>query len=86
LHPPSSRTTAATVILLLAAVGLGGLLARPAAADDTGTVQPAANHFGAGRHDYGYTLNPGGTLEDGIVVVNHGGTPLDLDLAVEDPR
>jgi uncharacterized membrane protein len=82
LRPPSSLTTA---VLLLAAVALGGPLARPAAAAAADwTVTPAANDFGAGRQDYRYTLNPGGRLEDGIVVVNPGTTPLHLDLASED--
>ncbi len=74
-HPLSLRTT--VVGLVLAAVGLGGLLAQPAAAADW-TVQTAANQFGAGRQRFGYTVNPGGKVEDGIVVVNDGGTPLHL--------
>jgi WxL interacting protein linking bacterial and host surfaces len=85
LHPLSPRTTVATVILLLATVGLGGLLARPAlAADVPWTVKTAANKFGADRESYGYTLNPGGTLEDGIVVVNDGAKPLHLDVHAAD--
>jgi hypothetical protein len=75
LHPPSLRTT--VVSLLLATVGLGGLLARPAIAADW-TVQTAANQFGAGRASFGYTVNPGGQVQDGIVVVNDGATPLHL--------
>jgi hypothetical protein len=81
LHPPSPRTT--VVCLVLATLGLGGLLAGPAAAADW-TVAPAANDFGAGRQNYQYTLNPGGQVEDGIVVVNHGATPLDLALHAAD--
>jgi hypothetical protein len=87
LHPPSPRITVAVVILLLATVGLGGLLARPAfAADDNlpWTVQTAADNFGADRQDYAYTINPGGQVEDGIVVVNHGTTPLHLALHAAD--
>jgi hypothetical protein len=50
MHLPSFRTAVATVILLLATAGLGGLLARPAfAADLRWTVTTAANQFGAGR-------------------------------------
>jgi hypothetical protein len=81
LHPPSPRTI--VVCLVLATLGLGGLLARPAAAADW-AVEPAANDFGAGRQSYQYTLNPGGEVEDGIVVVNHGTTPLDLALHAAD--
>ena len=52
-------------------------VAAPAAAADW-TVTPAANSFGAGRQSFGYTVNPGGQVKDGIVVVNHGATPLHL--------
>jgi hypothetical protein len=82
LHPLSPRTTVATIIMLLATVGL---LARPAfAADVPWTVKPAANKFGADRESYGYTLNPNGTLEDGIVVTNGGATPLQLAVHAAD--
>ena len=85
LHPLSLRRTVATAGLLLATVGLGGLLAPSAlAADVPWTVKPAANQFGADRESYGYTLNPGGTLEDGIVVVNGGATPLHLAVHAAD--
>jgi hypothetical protein len=81
LHPLSPRIA---VILLLATVGLGGLLARPvAAANAPSTAKPAANKFGADRQDFAYTINPGGQVEDGIVVVNHGAKPLQLDLIVK---
>jgi hypothetical protein len=65
------------VTVLLAAAVLVGASAGPAAAADW-TAEPAPNHFGAGRQDYHYTLNPGGRLEDGVVVVNHGTEPLRL--------
>jgi hypothetical protein len=85
LHPLSLRRTVATASLLLATVGLSGLLAPSAlAADVPWTVKPAANQFGADRESYGYTLNPGGTLEDGIVVVNGGPTPLHLAVHAAD--
>ncbi len=80
LHPPRARTA---VVLLLTTLGLVGSVARPAAAADGDvpwTVKTAANNFGADRQDYGYTLNPGGRIEDGIVVVNDGATPLHLAL------
>jgi hypothetical protein len=80
LHPTSPRFPA-TFLLLLATLGLVGLFARPAAAADW-TVEPAADQFGAGRENFQYTLNPGGQVEDGIVVVNHGATPLRLALQV----
>jgi hypothetical protein len=78
-HPPRARIALA---LLMATLGLLGLVARPAAAaeDVTWTAETATNSFGAGRPDYRYTLNPGGRAQDGIVVVNHGATPVHLAL------
>jgi hypothetical protein len=67
------------VYLMVAALGLGGLLARPARAADL-TVQPAANQFGAGRPGFTYTVNPGGEVQDGLVVVNSGSSPRDVPL------
>jgi hypothetical protein len=77
LRPPSSRIT--VVSLLVATLGLGGLLARPAAAAGW-TVEAAANQFGAGRTSFSYTVNPGGEVQDGIVVTNPGAAPLQLAL------
>jgi hypothetical protein len=67
-------------LLLLSTLGLVGLLAGPAGAADW-TVAPAANHFGAGREDVRYTVNPGGRVEDAIAVVNGGTAPLRLALS-----
>jgi hypothetical protein len=78
-HPSTPRLLA-TVVLLLAAFGL---VARPAAAADGDVpwaVQTAANQFGSGRPDFRYTVNPGGQVEDAIVVVNRAATPLRLAL------
>ena len=72
--------------MLLAALGLVGVMAAPAAADGDvpWTVTTASNEFGSGRQNYSYTLNPGGQLKDGLVVVNHGTTPLDLAVYAAD--
>jgi uncharacterized membrane protein len=67
---------------MLATTGLGGLLAQPAAAADW-TVEPAANQFGAGRTSFGYTVNPGGQVSDGVVVVNHGAAPAQVSLRAD---
>jgi hypothetical protein len=64
---------------MMATLGLGGMLARPAAAADW-TVQTAANQFGAGRESFNYTINPGGQVKDGIVVTNPGTASLHLAL------
>jgi hypothetical protein len=94
MHPSKPRTTTAqgprfraAVVILLATLGLVALVARPAAASDDDvpwTVKTAADNFGADRQNYGYTINPGGRLEDGIVVVNHGTTLLHLALHAAD--
>jgi hypothetical protein len=93
MHPSRPRTTTAagalaraTVVVLLAALGLVGVGAGPAAADGgvPWAVKTASNDFGSGRQNYTYTLNPGGQLKDGLVVVNHGTTPLDLAVYAAD--
>jgi hypothetical protein len=77
-----SRTTA---VALFAALGLLlGAGARPAAADVSWAVGTASNDFGSGRPNYSYTLDPGGRLDDGLVVVNHGTTPLHLAVYAAD--
>jgi uncharacterized membrane protein len=72
--------------MLLAALGIVGMQAGTAAADNNvpWAVSTAANSFGTDRQNYSYTLNPGGQLQDGLVVVNHGTTPLDLAVYAAD--
>jgi hypothetical protein len=77
--PPISPRVRPAVLLLPAMLGLVGCFARPAAAAEW-TVKTATNQFGDGRQDYRYTVNPGGKVEDGIVVVNPGTTPLHVAL------
>jgi Bacterial protein of unknown function (DUF916) len=93
MHPSRPLTTTAVgalahaaAVVLLAALGLVVLGAGPAAAADDApwAVRTASNEFGSERPNYSYTLNPGGHLEDGLVVVNHGTTPLDLALYAAD--
>ena len=92
MRPPRPRTTTgrralaqATVVVLLAALGFLGVGAGPAAAaDGSWAVNTASNDFGSGRRNYGYTLNPGGRLKDGLVVVNQGTTPLHLAVYAAD--
>ncbi|MFG1709527.1 WxL protein peptidoglycan domain-containing protein [Nonomuraea sp. M3C6] len=90
--PPRPRTTTAfgalaqaTVVVLLAALGFLGVGAGPAAAaDGSWAVRTASNDFGSGRQNYSYTLDPGGQLKDGIVIVNDGTTPLHLAVYAAD--
>ncbi|MFI7233274.1 hypothetical protein ACIBO5_59730 [Nonomuraea angiospora] len=94
MHPPTPRTTTAartlaqsTVVVLLAALAFLGSGAGPAAAADGDVpwaVSTASNDFGSGRQNYRYTLNPGGQLKDGLVVVNRGTTPLRLTVYAAD--
>ncbi|HEY0542180.1 MAG TPA: hypothetical protein VGD53_27720 [Actinoallomurus sp.] len=91
MHLPGPRTTTAalaqaTVVVLLAALGFLGVGAGPAAADGDASwaLSTAAGDFGSGRQNYWYTLNPGGRLEDGLVVVNHGTAPLHLAVYAAD--
>jgi hypothetical protein len=73
--------------LLLAVIGIVGLSVGPAAAADDDVawaVRTASNDYGADRQNYSYTLNPGGKLEDALVVVNHGDAPLQLAVYAAD--
>ncbi|GAB3877763.1 hypothetical protein GCM10027612_01070 [Microbispora bryophytorum subsp. camponoti] len=94
MHPPRPRTAAAAgsltravVVALLAAFGLCGAATSPAAAADgevSWTVATAPGDFGSDRPNYSYTLDPGGRIEDGLVVANHGTTPLHLSVYAAD--
>jgi len=74
----------ASVALLVA-----GALTAPAgaqAADDdvTWTVRTASNDLGAQRTNFTYTIEPGGTVEDGLVIANRGDEALDLGVYAAD--
>lgn len=76
----------ATVVVSLAAFGVLGPAAGPAAARDDvpWAIRTASNGFGSGRPNYQYAVTPGGHVKDGLVVVNHGTAPLDLALYAAD--
>lgn len=87
MQPPTPRTSTAPRALLRSAAGLlvamlgvvGAGIGPAAAADDVPwTVKTAANSFGAERPNYRYTVNPGGEVDDALVVANRGTTPLRL--------
>jgi hypothetical protein len=84
----ASRSLVRTVAIALVAglsLLLSPALAAQAAGDDvTWTVRTASNGFGADRTTYGYTVDPGSTVEDGLVIANHGDTPLDLSVYTAD--
>lgn len=47
-------------------------------------IRTAANRFGDGRQNYSYTLAPGGSLRDAIVITNHGTAPITLAVYAAD--
>lgn len=75
------RSIACVVVIALLVVGAGSAVAEP---DAGWTVRTAANDFGSDRDNYDYTLDPGGTLDDGLVVANNGTAPLDLAVYAAD--
>ena len=83
-----SRTVVLTLIsTLLSTLGLVGVGAGTAfAADDdvAWAVRTASNKFGADRQNYRYTVNPGGSVRDGLVVVNRGKQPIELAIYAAD--
>ncbi|GAA4699334.1 WxL protein peptidoglycan domain-containing protein [Nocardioides conyzicola] len=88
---PRTRQSRTVVLALLATllstVGLVGVGAGTAyAADDdvAWAVRTASNTFGADRQNYRYTVNPGGSVRDGLVVANHGRKPIELAVYAAD--
>ncbi|MEU2786151.1 MULTISPECIES: WxL protein peptidoglycan domain-containing protein [unclassified Streptomyces] len=74
-------------LVLLTALALTGLRAGPATAADgdvSWTVRTAANAYGDNRSSFGYAVNPGGTVEDTMVVTNRGRTTLRLAVYASD--
>ena len=94
MHAPATRrkTTVAALIrtaalALLAAFAVVGLGAGPALAADgdvAWTVRTASNSYGADRSSFSYAVNPGGRVEDALVVANRGTAPLDLAVYAAD--
>ena len=86
-HTLSPSLLRSLVAVVLAATGLmiAGAPAATAADDDvTWTVRTASNDFGAERSSFNYTVNPGGKVEDALVVTNHGDAALDLGVYAAD--
>lgn len=85
---PASRALVRIVLVaLLAGVGWAAGWSAPAAAADgdvSWAVRTASNSFGSERQNYSYSLDPGGRLEDGLVVANHGGEALTLAVYAAD--
>lgn len=86
---PLARFVAGLVpaLLVAAAVAVGGSAPPAGAAGDgdvTWGVRTATNDNGANRQNYGYRIQPGGTVTDAIVVGNHAAAPITLDLYAAD--
>jgi len=84
-----TRPRLAVITALVALLLTAGTLAAPTAAraaenDVTWTVRTASNSFGAARTSYNYTINPGSSVQDALVVANHGTAPLDLGVYAAD--
>ncbi|GAA2382243.1 hypothetical protein Cme02nite_53370 [Catellatospora methionotrophica] len=77
-------TAALTLLAALAMVGLGSDPALAADGDVAWTVRTASNAYGADRSSYSYSVNPGGTVTDALVVANRGPAPLDLAVYAAD--
>jgi hypothetical protein len=82
LMTSTARILAAVLVVLTSLVAMIALAVGPAGAapgdDASWAVRTASNSYGADRANFSYPINPGGQQQDGIVVVNHGTTALDL--------
>lgn len=82
--PPvaARRRTALTLAMLSV---LTALAAAPAVADEIAwSVAPSNNEHGEGRPNYGYELEPGAVIQDGLEVANTGDVELTLVVAAAD--
>jgi hypothetical protein len=78
------RSAGILAALVLAAVGAVAPALAAHADDASWTVRTASNDFGADRTGYAYTVDPGNTVDDGLVVANHGAEPLVLGVYAAD--
>jgi hypothetical protein len=80
LPPTTPSRLRIAVALLLIVSSLGAVAATPASAAGWAVKPATTTGFGADRKDYGYTVSPGGRLQDGIQVVNPGATTVHVAL------
>lgn len=81
----STRAFALGLVALLLAVA--GLVVAPCARADgdvSWAVRTASNQFGADRQNFSYTVDPGGHIDDALVVSNRGTGPLALSVYAAD--
>ncbi|WP_028046624.1 WxL protein peptidoglycan domain-containing protein [Cellulomonas sp. URHE0023] len=87
MHARLVRAALVTALAALSACVGPAALAVPTAAPDgdvTWTVRTGTHDLGADRTSFTYTVNPGGSVEDTLVVANHGATALDLAIHTAD--
>ncbi|WP_435210164.1 WxL protein peptidoglycan domain-containing protein [Micromonospora sp. bgisy143] len=77
------RTSVLTLLAVVAAAGIGGT-ALAADGNVAWTVRTASNSYGEARSSYSYNVNPGGSVEDAMVVANRGSAPLTLAVYAAD--
>ncbi|RAN98176.1 WxL protein peptidoglycan domain-containing protein [Micromonospora noduli] len=80
----SLRTTALSLLAVVAAVGVGAGPALAADGNVAWTVRTASNGYGEARSSYSYNVNPGGAVEDAMVVANRGPAALTLSVYAAD--
>ncbi|MFG3559093.1 WxL protein peptidoglycan domain-containing protein [Micromonospora sp. NPDC047557] len=78
------RTTALSLLAAVAAAGVGTGPALAADGNVAWTVRTASNSYGEARSSYSYNVNPGGAVEDAMVVANRGPAPLTLAVYAAD--
>ncbi|MEU7926200.1 DUF916 domain-containing protein [Micromonospora sp. NPDC049107] len=78
------RTTVLSLLAAVAAAGVGGGPALAADGNVAWTVRTASNSYGEARSSYSYNVNPGGNVEDAMVVANRGPAPLTLAVYAAD--
>jgi len=87
---PVRGALATLLALLVAAASLVGGAAAATAADAAGpddvtwTVRTASNSFGSDRTGFAYAVEPGASVDDALVVANHGDEALDLSVYAAD--
>jgi hypothetical protein len=85
--PRGILTRVGAAVVLAASLLTGAFAAAPAVAaenDASWEVDTIDGSFGSGRQNYSYAVDPGGHLEDALVVVNNGPASIDLVLYAAD--
>ncbi|TQL56024.1 WxL protein peptidoglycan domain-containing protein [Subtercola boreus] len=87
MHRSPSAILATLAVATLALIGVIAMPAGIAHAEGdevTWSVRTASNQFGAERTGYNYAITPGSSIDDALVVANHGDTAVDLGVYAAD--